>query len=58
MEITEEQYARISGSLPQRGNVSLGNLQVLNAMLYVAEQGSSGEGFRSVLGLGTRCIHA
>ena len=37
MEITEEQYARIKGSLPvQRGNVSLSNLQVLNAILYVA----------------------
>ena len=40
MEITEEQYARIKDSLPvQRGNVSLSNLQVLNAILYVAEQG-------------------
>ena len=40
MEITEEQYARIKESLPvQRGNVSLTNLQVLNAILYVAEQG-------------------
>ena len=40
MEITEEQYARIKDSLPvQRGNVRLTNLQVLNAILYVAEQG-------------------
>src|SRR3954464_8488983 len=40
MEISEEQYARIKDSLPvQRGNVSLTNLQVLNAILYVAEQG-------------------
>ena len=40
MEITEEQYARIKDSLPvQRGNVSLTNLQVVNAILYVAEQG-------------------
>ena len=40
MEITEEQYARIKGSLPvQRGNVSLTNLQFLNAVLYVAEHG-------------------
>jgi transposase len=32
--------ARIKESLPvQRGNVSLSNLQVLNAILYVAEQG-------------------
>jgi transposase len=40
MEITEEQYVRIKDSLPiQRGNVRLSNLQVLNAILYVAEQG-------------------
>jgi hypothetical protein len=38
MEITEEQYAQIKDSLPvQRGNVSLSNLQFLNALLYVAE---------------------
>lgn len=38
MEITEEQYARLKDSLPvQRGNVSLSNLQFLNAALYVAE---------------------
>ena len=40
MEITEEQYARIKDSLPvQRGDVSLSNLQFLNAVLYVAEHG-------------------
>ena len=45
MEITEEQYARIKGSLPvQRGNVSLTNLQVLNAILDVAEQGCKWRG--------------
>ena len=45
MEITEEQYARIQDSLPvQRGNVSLTNLQVLNAILYVAEQGCKWRG--------------
>ena len=45
MEITEEQYARIQSSLPvQRGNVSLTNLQVLNAILYVAEQGCKWRG--------------
>lgn len=45
MEITEEQYARIQNSLPvQRGNVSLSNLQVLNAILYVAEQGCKWRG--------------
>ena len=45
MEITEEQYARIKDSLPvQRGNVSLTNMEVLNAILYVAEQGCKWRG--------------
>ena|ERR1035441_4722753 len=45
MEITKEQYSRIKDSLPvQRGNVSLTNLQVLNAILYVAEQGCKWRG--------------
>jgi transposase len=45
MEITEQQYARIKESLPvQRGNVSLSNLQFLNAVLYVAEHGCKWRG--------------
>jgi len=45
MEITEEHYARIKDSLPvQRGNISLTNLQVLNAIFYIAEQGSKWRG--------------
>jgi transposase len=45
MEITEGQYARIKDSLPvQRGNVSLTNLQFLNAVLYVAEHGCKWRG--------------
>src|SRR5450432_4497119 len=45
MEITEDQYLRIKDSLPlQRGNVSLTNLQVLNAILYVTEQGCKWRG--------------
>jgi hypothetical protein len=40
MEISEAQYERIKDALPvQRGSVRLSNLQVLNAVLYVAEQG-------------------
>ena len=40
MEITAEQFARIEHCLPkQRGNVSMSNLNVLNAILYVAEHG-------------------
>jgi len=45
MELTEAQYLRIAPSLPrQRGNVSITNLQVLNALLYVAEQGCKWRG--------------
>ena len=45
MEITEAQYERIKEALPvQRGNVRLSNLQVLNAVLYVAEQGCKWRG--------------
>jgi transposase len=45
LAITEEQYVRIKDSLPrQRGNVRLSNLQVLNAILYVAEQGCKWRG--------------
>ena len=45
MEITEAQYQRIEPSLPrQRGNVSLSNLQLLNALLYVAEHGCKWRG--------------
>ena len=45
MQITEEQYRRIESALPrQRGNVSLSNLTVLNAILYVAEHGCKWRG--------------
>ena len=38
--LTEAQYARIAHVFPvQRGNVAIPNLQVLNALLYIAEQG-------------------
>jgi transposase len=45
MELTEAQFERIAPVLPrQRGNVSLPNLQVLNAILYVAEHGCKWRG--------------
>jgi transposase len=51
MEITSEQYERIKYSLPvQRGNVSLTNLQILNAILYVAEQGCKWRGLPARFG--------
>src|SRR5438477_13091435 len=45
MEISEAQYRLIEHCLPtQRGNVSLSNLRVLNAILFVAEQGCKWRG--------------
>lgn len=45
MEITPSQFEKVSDCLPrQRGNVSLPNLQVLNAVLYVAEHGCKWRG--------------
>ena len=45
MEIRVEQYEKIRDSLPiQRSNVRLSNLQVLNAILFVAEQGCKWRG--------------
>ena len=45
MELTEAQYHRIEDCLPrQRGNVSHENLRVLNAILFVAEQGCKWRG--------------
>jgi hypothetical protein len=45
MEISEAQYRRIEPILPrQRGKVSVSNLTVLNAILYVAEQGCKWRG--------------
>lgn len=51
MELTEAQYRHIAPCLPtQRGNVSLTNLQVLNAILYVAEQGCKWRGLPKQFG--------
>ena len=51
MEINESQYLRIADCLPrQRGNVSLSNQQVLNAILFVAEHGCKWRGLPKSLG--------
>ena len=51
MEITLKQYRRIEDCLPrQRGNVSLSNLKVINAILHVAEQGCKWRGLPQHLG--------
>ncbi len=40
MELTERDYELISDCFPKhRGNVRMGNLEVLNALLYVVENG-------------------
>jgi len=45
MEITQEQFERIQDCLPvQRGNVRHKNLDLLNAILYVAEHGCKWRG--------------
>jgi transposase len=51
MELTEAQYRHIERCLPtQRGNVTLDNLQVLNAILYVAEHGCKWRGLPKQFG--------
>src|SRR5271169_4358752 len=51
MEITAAQYQRIKDCFPrQRGNVSLSHLQVINAILYVAEQGCKWRGLPARFG--------
>ena len=51
MELTQAQYERVAPCLPvQRGNVSLSNLQVLNAILYVAEHGCKWRGLPASFG--------
>ncbi|TCK35268.1 putative transposase of IS4/5 family DUF4096 [Paraburkholderia sp. BL8N3] len=45
MELTEAQFRKIEHCLPrQRGNVSMSNLQVLNAILYVSGHGCKWRG--------------
>jgi transposase len=51
VEITEGQLQRIASSLPrQRGNVKVTNLQFLNALLFVAEQGCKWRGLPNRFG--------
>ena len=53
MEITASQYLRIADCLPrQRGNVSLNNPRVLNAILSVAEHGCKWRGLPKSMGNG------
>jgi hypothetical protein len=55
MEITEAQYQRIEHCLPrQRGNVSLANLQVLNAFFMLPSMAVNGAVYPSVSVDGTR----
>jgi transposase len=51
VEITESQFQRITDCLPrQRGNISMSNLQLLNALLYMVEHGCKWRGLPKQLG--------
>ena len=51
MELTEAHYERLAPLLPvQRGNVRISNLQVLHAILYVAEHGGQWRGLPARFG--------
>ena len=51
MELTKEQYEKIAPYLPvQRGNVRISNLQMLNALLYMAENGCKWRGLPAHFG--------
>ena len=51
MELTEAQYRHIAPCFPTpRGNVTLDNRQVLNAILYVAEHGCKWRGLPKPFG--------
>ena len=51
MNISREQYMRIADSFPrQRGNVTQDNLQIINAILYVAEHGCKWRGLPKEFG--------
>jgi transposase len=58
MEITAAQFSRIESLLPlQRGNVSVSNLQVVNAILYVAEHGCKWRGLPKRFGNWHTILH-
>src|SRR5215510_13545184 len=51
MKITEDQFNKIRHCFPrQRGNVSMTNLQVLNAILYATEHGCKWRGLPKEFG--------
>ena len=59
MEITEEQYQQIAPLFPvARRKPKLTNLEVLNAVLYLAEQGCQGRALPDASALGTPSICA
>ena len=59
MQITQEQYEKIAKYLPrQRGNVSMSNLQLINAILYDTETAASGGRCRKPMEIGIRSMFA
>ena len=58
MEITNEQYQKNAKYLPvQRGNVKISNLQLINAILYVAEMVASGGHYQKSMVLGIQFMY-
>ena len=54
MEITKPQFKIIEHLLPaQRGNVKIPNIQVINAILYIAEHGCKWRGLPKSLATDT-----
>jgi transposase len=51
MKITQEHYEKIADTFPrQRGNVTIDNLTMLNAILYILEHGCKWRGIPSNFG--------
>jgi transposase len=51
MELTKEQFERISGYLPrERGNVSVSQHQFVNAILYITENGCKWRALPEIFG--------
>ena len=53
MRITEEQYEKIKHILlKQRGNVHVENIDFINALLYICENGCNGDDYQKNMEVG------
>jgi len=54
MKITQQQYEKIAYCFPpQRGDVTIDNLTMLNSMPHVLEHGRKSRGFQAASAIGT-----